>query len=221
MISPVKALVFDVYGTLFDIYSIEKKCNELFNGKGKEISLLWRKKQIEYSFLRQIMGQYDTFKQITLDALEFSLQKLDIAYDSDQLLVLMEAYTELAHYPEVETVLTEMADKKLAVFSNGSRDMLEPLINYSGLTKYFDNIISVDDVKQYKPSPASYTHVLNTLGLEREEILFMSSNGWDIAGAKNFGFKTAWINRSYSPVEVLNQHPNQIYNDLNGILEWK
>ncbi len=221
MISPVKALVFDVYGTLFDVNTVEKKCNELFDGKGKEISLLWRKKQLEYSFLRQIMGQYKTFKQITLHALEFSLQKLDIAYENDQLLVLMEAYTELAHYPEVENVLREMTDKKLAVFSNGSRDMLEPLINYSGLTKYFDNIISVDDVKQYKPSPASYTHVLNTLGLEREEILFMSSNGWDISGAKNFGFKTAWINRSHSPVEILNQHPDRIYEDLNGILEWK
>lgn len=99
--------------------------------------------------------------------------------------------------------------------------MLDPLMEQSGLAERFDHIISVDDIKQYKPTPASYMHALNTLGLKREEVLFMSSNGWDITGAKSFGFRTAWINRAGLPVEELNLDPDSIYDDLNGLLEWK
>jgi len=217
----IKALVFDVYGTLFDVYSVKEKCEELYNGKGEEISILWRQKQLEYSFLRQLMGQYEPFSKVTMDALKYALKKFNLKYNYENGKILMEAYKGLSCYPEVENVLEQMKHKTLAVFSNGSRDMLEPLIQSSGLSHLFDETISVDDIKQYKPTPASYTHALNTLGLERKEVLFMSSNGWDISGAKNFGFKTAWINRSNAPVEELNQTPDCIYQDLNGILEWK
>jgi 2-haloacid dehalogenase len=221
MSSLIKALVFDVYGTLFDVYSVKEKCDELFDGQGEEISILWRQKQLEYSFLRQLMGQYEPFIDITRDSLKYAVNKLNLEYNQEKELVLLEEYKNLSHYPEVETLLTEMKSKKLAVFSNGSRDMLEPLIQNSGLSSLFDEIISVDDIKQYKPTPASYSYCLKVLGLEREEILFMSSNGWDITGAKNFGFKTAWINRNKLPIEELNQKPHAIYTDLNGILEWK
>lgn len=219
--SSIKALVFDVYGTLFDVYSVKEKCDELFDGQGEEISILWRQKQLEYSFLRQLMGQYEPFIDITRDSLKYAVNKLNLEYNQEKELVLLEEYKNLSHYPEVETVLKEMKPKKLAVFSNGSRNMLEPLIQNSGLSSLFDEIISVDDIKQYKPTPASYSYCLKVLGLEREEILFMSSNGWDITGAKNFGFKTAWINRNKLPIEELNQKPHAIYTDLNGILEWK
>ncbi|MBO1511069.1 haloacid dehalogenase type II [Metabacillus bambusae] len=221
MSSSINALVFDVYGTLFDVYSVKEKCDELFDGKGEEISILWRQKQLEYSFLRQLMGQYEPFIDITRDSLKYAINKLNLEYNQEKELVLLEEYKNLSHYPEVETVLKEMKPKKLAVFSNGSRDMLEPLIQNSGLSSLFDEIISVDDIKQYKPTPASYSYCLKVLGLEREEILFMSSNGWDISGAKNFGFKTAWINRNKLPIEELNQKPHTIYKDLNGIMEWK
>src|SRR5699024_3753797 len=116
-------------------------------------------------------------------------------------------------------VLSEVDDKQRVIFSNGSRDMLEPLVEQSRIAEYVDNVISVDDIKQYKPSPAAYMQVLNTLGIDREEILFMSSNGWDISGAKSFGFKTVWINRSGPLVEVLILKPDYIFKDLNGILD--
>jgi 2-haloacid dehalogenase len=219
--SSIKALVFDVYGTLFDVYSVKEKCNELFDGKGEEISVLWRQKQLEYSFLRQLMGQYEPFINITKDSLKYSVKKLNLEYNQEKEIALLEEYKNLSYYPEVETVLKQMKPKKMAVFSNGSRDMLEPLIQNSGLSSLFDEIISVDDIKQYKPTPASYSYGLKILGLQREEVLFMSSNGWDISGAKNFGFKTAWINRNNLPIEELNLKPHAIYKDLNRILEWK
>jgi 2-haloacid dehalogenase len=221
MNSSIKALVFDVYGTLFDVYSVKEKCDALFHGKGEEISFLWRQKQLEYSFLRQLMGQYKPFINITKDSLKYAVNKLNLEYNQEIEYALIEAYKNLSYYLEVETVLKQMKPKKLAVFSNGSRDMLEPLIQNSGLSILFEEIISVDDIKQYKPTPASYSYALNILELEREEVLFMSSNGWDISGAKNFGFKTAWINRNNLPVEELNLKPHAIYTDLNGILEWK
>src|SRR5699024_334280 len=115
-------------------------------------------------------------------------------------------------------VLSEANDKQLVIFSNGSRDMLEPLIEQSGLTQYFDSVISVDDIKQYKPSPASYMKVLNTLDLNREEVLFMSCDVWDIFGAKSFGSKAACINRGESPVEELYLESDYIFQDFNGIL---
>jgi 2-haloacid dehalogenase len=221
MTASIKALLFDVYGTLFDVYSVKEKCGGLFHGKGEEISILWRQKQLEYSFLRQLMGQYEPFINVTKDSLKYAINKLNLEYNQEKEYALIEAYKNLCYYPEVETVLKQMKHKKLAVFSNGSRDMLEPLIQNSGLSILFEEIISVDDIKQYKPTPASYSYALNILGLQREEVLFMSSNGWDISGAKNFGFKTAWINRSNLPIEELNLKPNAIYTDLNGILEWK
>jgi 2-haloacid dehalogenase len=167
------------------------------------------------------MGQYEPFINITKDSLKYAVNKLDLEYNKEKEYALIEEYKNLSYYPEVENVLKQMQHKKLAVFSNGSRDMLEPLIQNSGLSILFEKIISVDDIKQYKPTPASYSYALNILGLEREDVLFMSSNGWDISGAKNFGFKTAWINRSNLPVEELNLKPHAIYTDLKGILEWK
>src|SRR5699024_5437898 len=156
---------------------------------------------------------------VTLDALKFALQTFELSYDDVQLQSILSEYKRLEAYVEVEKVLSEANDKQLVIFSNGSRDMLEPLIEQSRLTLHFDSVISIDDIKQYKPSPASYMQVLNTLDLKREEVLFMSSNGWDISGAKSFGFKTAWINRSGSPVEELNLEPDYIFQALNGILD--
>ncbi|WP_149427970.1 MULTISPECIES: haloacid dehalogenase type II [Exiguobacterium] len=217
----IQALVFDVYGTLFDVHSVKEKAEELYPGHGEAISKRWREKQLEYSFLRQLNGQYVPFSQVTQDALRYTLLELKLHVTEEQITTLMETYLTLNVYPEVSSVLETMADKRLVVFSNGSHDMLDPLIEQSGLADRFEHLVSVDDIKQYKPAPASYMHALNTLGLKREEILFMSSNGWDITGAKSFGFKTAWINRNGLPVEELNLDPDRIYDDLTGITEWQ
>src|SRR5690625_3835760 len=190
-----------------------------YKGNGDEIIQIWQQQQLAYSILRQIMGKYKPFKQVTFDALKFALEKRELSYDDVQFQSILSEYERLEAYVEVEKVLSEANDKQLVIFSNGSRDVLEPLIEQSGLTQYFASVISVDDIKQYKPSPASYMKVLNTLDLKREEVLFMSSNGWDISGAKSFGFKTAWINRGGSRVEELNLEPDYIFKDLNEYLD--
>src|SRR5699024_3041051 len=153
------------------------------------------------------------------DALKFALEKLELSYDDVQFQSILSEYERLEAYVEVEKVLSEANDKQLVIFSNGSRDMLEPLIEQSGLAQYFYSVISVDDIKQYKPSPASYMQVLNTLDLTREEVFCMSSNGWVISVARSFFFKTSLINRGCSTVEELNLEPDYIFQDLNGILE--
>lgn len=214
----IKALVFDVYGTLFNVHSVKEKADELYPMKGEEISRQWRQKQLEYSFLRQLMGKYETFWKITEDSLRYTLNNLKLEHSSEKINALMDAYLHLSPYPEVEEVLTKLRSKRLAVFSNGAHEMLDPLIKHSGLSSLFSEVISVDDRKQYKPTPAAYHYVLDRLELERSEILFMSSNGWDISGARAFGFQTAWINRNQFPVEELGLRPHSIFPDLYGIL---
>ncbi|MCL1632854.1 haloacid dehalogenase type II [Sporolactobacillus sp. CPB3-1] len=217
----IKAFVFDAYGTLFDVYSVKEKCVALYGDKGAELSVLWRDKQVEYSFLRQLMGQYKPFSQITQAALKYAIHQLHLEYDASKMVDLMKSYEHLELYPEVVSALKELKGTgTVAIFSNGSRDMLDPLIESSGLSPYVEQVISVDEVKQYKPTPASYTQVLNRLAVNREEVLFFSCNGWDISGAKSFGFRTAWINRHHLPVEELNQQPDSVHDDLKGILEW-
>ncbi len=221
MSSSVKAFMFDVYGTLYDVFSVKEACNDIFPEKGDQISQTWRKKQIEYFMLRQLMDNYETFLTITKDALKYAANESKVELTEDNEKQLIKAYLCLPYYSEVKEVLKQLDHKQLVVFSNGSHDMLDPLIENSGLTELFDHVISIDEVKQYKPTPASYQYALDQLGIKAEEVLFMSSNGWDISGAKNFGFKTAWINRNNLPVEELNLAPDRIYSDLNGLLEWK
>lgn len=218
----VKAFVFDAYGTLFDVFSVTKKCEELFPRKGDQISQTWRQKQLEYSYLRQMMGKYRPFSTVTRDALRYAVADVDAELSHDNEEQLLDAYKELSVYEEVPGVLKELKEKgmTLAIFSNGSHDMLDLLVKQSSLAEYIDHIISADDINQYKPTPASYTHALDSLELNRENILFMSSNGWDISGAKNFGFHTAWINRNEKPVEKLALEPDTIHSDLTGIKSW-
>ncbi|TYS63491.1 haloacid dehalogenase type II [Sutcliffiella horikoshii] len=223
MHSTITTFVFDVYGTLFDVHSVKEKADELFDGRGTEISDIWRRKQLEYSFLRQMMGNYEKFSDVTEDSLKYALNQLSISYSKKEVDSLLEQYISLRAYEEVQDVLSTLKEngKVLAVFSNGSRDMLEPLVEQAGLSNYFERIISVDDIKQYKPTPASYTSVLKVLGVKREEVLFMSSNGWDISGAKNFGFHTAWINRNHLPQEELGLAPDYTFDSLDAILDLK
>ncbi|ART74738.1 haloacid dehalogenase, type II [Sutcliffiella horikoshii] len=217
----ISTFVFDVYGTLFDVHSVKEKADELFDGKGTEISEIWRRKQLEYSFLRQLMGNYETFFEVTKDSLKYALKQLAIPFSNKEVESLMVQYTSLRAYDEVQNVLSTLKEngRVLAVFSNGSRNMLEPLVEQAGMKEYFHHIISVDDTKQYKPTPASYTGVLKVIGVKREEVLFMSSNGWDISGAKNFGFHTAWINRNHLPQEELGLAPDYTFDSLDGILD--
>lgn len=217
----IKAIVFDAYGTLFNVHSIQKTCNKLFPGIGEEISQLWRKKQLEYFFLSQLFETYKPFSKITKDALHFACEANGHKLTKKDEDVLLKAYLDLELFPEVEKVLNELTDKKeLVIFSNGSHDMIDPLIKKSKIAKLITMNISADDVKQYKPTPNSYKHCLTCLSFKKEEILFVSSNNWDVLGAKSFGFKTAWINRENAQQDQLDIKPDVTYNDLFGILEW-
>ncbi|MCA1061028.1 haloacid dehalogenase type II [Rossellomorea aquimaris] len=217
----IKAFVFDAYGTLFDVHSVIDKCNEIFPDKGEEISQVWRQKQLEYSFLRQLMGTYETFFSITREALHFACVQVGVDLSEDNENELLDAYLELTHYEEVEQVLENLKPYQTAIFSNGSIDMLSPLVEQSSFGHLLDEVLTVDEVKQFKPTPMAYQLVLKRLGVKREEVLFMSSNPWDIAGATNFGFHTAWINRQDKVMDELGVKPHFVYKDLRGILEHK
>lgn len=219
--SPIKAFVFDVYGTLFDVTAIQKECEDFYPGYGEKISQSWRSKQVEYFMLRQLMGNYKTLYEITHDALKYALQEQGIESNDQNEQKLLDAYLRLPLYSEVADVLEQLKEQKLVVFSNGSHDMLDPLIEHAELKEVLTDILSIDEIKQFKPTPASYEYALGKLGIEREEVLFMSSNGWDVSGAKSFGFQTAWINRKNLPVEELGLEPDYIFEDLNGLLTVK
>ena len=159
----IKALVFDAYGTLFDVHSVGKECNQIFPNKGDEISQSWRKKQLEYFFLRQLMERYKPFNEITKDALNYACKENGVELSEENEERLMNAYLKLELFEEVESVLKELADKNLVVFSNGSVNMIDPLVEQSSINEYIDEVISADEIKQYKPTPAAYNHALERL----------------------------------------------------------
>ncbi|WP_031545619.1 haloacid dehalogenase type II [Salinicoccus luteus] len=216
----IKALVFDAYGTLYDVHSVKAACDAIFPEKGEAISAAWRKKQLEYFFQRQLMGRYRPFDEVTRDALRYACKAEGAKLTKENEDVLMEAYLELELFEEVKDVLGKLSDRQRVVFSNGSENMIDPLVSGSGIAGDIDMVISADEIKQYKPAAAAYAHALDQLGVEREEVLFMSSNSWDIMGAASFGFHTAWINRGHAQPETLDVQPDRAYTDLTGILEW-
>lgn len=215
----IKIIALDAYGTLFDVHSVNDKITALFGEKGKALSETWRTKQLEYAFLRQIQGRYRDFWSLTKDALAFSAESLGIHVNEDDEKQLLDAYLNLTLYSEVSDVLGELSDFQRVVFSNGNKDMLEPLIENAGL-KEIDAALSVDVVKQFKPAPAAYQYLLNEYNVERENVLFLSSNTWDISGAKSFGFKTMWVNRSAKAFDHLGVKPDKIVTDLNGLADY-
>ena len=220
MKQPIKAIVFDVYGTLFDVHSVRDACEQEFPEKGAAISQVWRTKQLEYFFWRHMMGRYEDFESVTWDALRYALAVHDATSTEDIEQRLVTSYAHLTPYEEGESVLKELHDVKTVILSNGTDEMLKALLRNAGLTDYFDEVVSVDGIKQPKPTPAAYMHWFKTSGLRRDEVLFLSSNGWDIAGAKNFGFHAAWINRNDLPFEAFDVEPDTVYPNLNNLPEW-
>ncbi|WP_261129266.1 haloacid dehalogenase type II [Bacillus sp. Marseille-Q3570] len=219
MYSNTKAIVFDVYGTLFDVHSVIEECEIHFPQKGEEISKVWRQKQLEYSFLRGLMGNYRPFWSITKDALKYACKSEGVELSDSIEKALLSAYLQLKPYPEVEEVLERLSGFQLAVFSNGSEDMLHPLIEHNRLQSHFSNLISVNGIKRFKPHPDSYLYALEQLGVERHEVLFLSSNTWDIAGAKTFGFQVAWVNRTGGVMDELGVVPHHVLQDLTELID--
>src|ERR1700735_3464133 len=192
----IRAIVFDAYGTLYDVQSVGSLANELCGNKGELITQLWRLKQLEYSWLHSLMRDYRDFWPLTRASLEFSLKSVGIEPDPALCERLMGKYLELDLHEDSRVALDELDDYELAILSNGSQPMLDALVASSGLGDRFAAGISVERGRAFKPDPACYALVEPALGVAPAEVLFVSSNGFDVAGAKRFGFNVVWIARS-------------------------
>jgi len=211
---PLHALVFDAYGTLFDPFAVKTRAEELFPGNGAALSQLWRAKQLEYTWLRTLMGRYENFWKITENALAFACRALKLSCDADQRTQLMQVYLTLPAFPEVKPALEKLSQFPLSILSNGTPEMLTPLVAANGMAHFFKNIFSVDALRMYKPRPEVYQHAATSLGFPKEAIGFVSSNYWDIAGATSFGFRTYWLNRSAAVADELAITPTAICSNL-------
>ena len=219
----VNICIFDAYGTLFDVTSATRiVANEeeysSFPNHSVKVSNSWRIKQLEYSWLRNIMHEYIDFWQITKDALDFALEENQIKNEKLRQR-LLDVYWNLSAYPEAQDVLTTLKANNIqtGILSNGSKQMLNSAVVSANLENYLDKIISIDGIEIYKPDPKVYQMVLDQFNCKIEEVLFISSNGWDIAGASKFGFTTLWVNRNLIPKDRLTFMPNKITNNLSTI----
>jgi 2-haloacid dehalogenase len=181
------------------------------------LSTTWRQKQLEYTWLRALMGTYADFWVVTEAALRYSIRRLGLGATEAQVRRLMDAYLSLACFPEVKAALGRLAGRPRAVLSNGSPAMLAAAVTASALTVLLEHVISVDRVKTYKPSPLVYALGPQVLGIAAGEMLFVSSNGWDVAGAKSFGYQVAWCNRTGAPEEELGVSPDLVVGSLDKL----
>ena len=247
-----KAVIFDAYGTLFDVHSVVAAAEQMFPGHGDALSQLWRQKQIEYTQLRTLAdpagARYQPFWNITLDALRFAAHKLGLTLNRAAEKRLMDEYACLSAFPDAVPALRQLREPRerhveaaqapqtapddqntpgaksqsaplgLAILSNGNPQMLDIAVKSAGMSGLFDHILSVDTVRAYKPASAAYTLGTQAFGVEPGEIVFVSSNGWDAAGANWFGYTTFWLNRQGVPAEELGVTPHGTGASMNDLL---
>lgn len=215
----IEACVFDAYGTLFDFNSATERCRDVLGDKADELSALWRQKQLQYTWLRGLMGKHADFWSVTGDALDFCMAAMGI--DDDALRTrLMDCYMSIEAFPEVPGVLAKLKDAgiKTAILSNGTPEMLDGAVAATGTVDYFDALISVQEVGVFKPHPSVYDLPTKHLGVARENISFQSSNAWDAVAAGTFGMKVVWINRYGQPRERLTASPDIEGKTLDDLL---
>jgi 2-haloacid dehalogenase len=224
----LKVVVFDAYGTLFDVYAIGALAETLYPGQGAALSVLWRDKQIEYTRLISLSDpsaqgskHYLSFWEITRLSLRYALARLGLQHTQANEDALMAQYAELTAFPENLDVLKRLRERGIAtaILSNGSPDMLQSAVHSAGMTGLLDAVLSVDRVRQFKTTPSSYQLVLEHFKLPAEEVLFVSSNAWDALGATWFGFTTLWVNRQGLPPETLGPAPHFVGRDLTEVLK--
>ena len=225
----IQTVVFDAYGTLFDVYAIGELAEDLYPGQGTAISVLWRDKQIDYTRLITMSDPhrtegsryYQSFWDITRSALLYTLERFKLNAKPEHIDALMGQYAKLTPFAENLGVLQSLKDRGIttAILSNGSPDMLETAVSSAGMTDLIDHIISVDPIRLFKTSPESYALVQQTLLAEKQDILFVSSNAWDALGATWFGFPTLWVNRQHLPFETIGPRPSYTGHDLTRVLD--
>jgi 2-haloacid dehalogenase len=218
----IQAIVFDAYGTLFDVYSISALAEKLFPKRGAVLAELWRDKQIEYTRLRTMCSMYKPFWEVTQDALVFACRKLKLALTLDAQNMLMGQYAKLQAFPENLPVLQQLkaTGLKLAILSNGNPQMLDSAVEAAGMRGMFSHILSVDTVKKFKTAPEAYQLGPDVFGLSAKNILFVSSNCWDVCGASWFGYTTFWVNRTSAPLEELGVTPDATGTDMKALLQF-
>jgi 2-haloacid dehalogenase len=203
-----RAVVFDAYGTLFDVHSVVAACREV-TADPEALSQQWRAKQLEYTWLRALMGRYEDFWEVTRAALRFALRRLQVEATEAQVDRLMDAYLSLAAFPEVADALRALRPRHtLAILSNGSPRMLQAAVASSGLGPYLHHVLSVDALRTFKPDPRVYGLAFRTLGVPKNTVAFVSSNSFDVVGAKAFGFQVSWCNRAGAPLDELGFAPD-------------
>ena len=213
----IEALVFDAYGTLFDVHSLHGLAERLCPGRGDLITQVWRLKQLEYTWLREAMGAWADFETVTRESLGYALRCAGVAEDASTIDALVGDYEHLQPYPEAVGALAALAGTTRAVLSNGSQPMLDALIANARFGGLLERVVSVAPARAYKPSPRCYALVRDAIDVAPEHTLFVSSNGFDVAGAKRFGFRVAWIRRGGGPgVTPPDAGPSAMFKALRG-----
>ena len=216
----IKACIFDAYGTLFDVNAACRELSKEVGDNWEKLASLWRLRQVEYTWLRNSMDKYIDFWQITSDALDYAMETLGIE-NNELREELLNLYLKLEAYPEVNDLLKKLKQRglKTGILSNGSMKMLNSAVNNANIREYLDEILSVEDCKIYKPSSKVYDLVKIKMQISKENVLFFSSNAWDMHAASNYGFKTIWVNRFNAKLERLPGKPIDIVNSLEKIDE--
>ena len=215
----IKVIIFDAYGTLFDVNSAAEKCKEKIGDKWESFANYWRTTQLEYTWLRSLMKRHKDFWQVTEDSLDKSLLAFKI--DPNMRSELLNLYKILNTFPEVKEVLKNLKEKKykISILSNGTPDLLDALVKSNNLEKIFDDIFSIEEVGIYKPDAKVYDMPIKKYKVEKNEVAFLSANTWDVSGAGNFGFNAIWVNRNKNIFDKLDYIPHNEINNLNELLK--
>ena len=215
----VKAIIFDAYGTLFDVNSAAEKCKDKIGDKWEGFANFWRTTQLEYTWLRSLMKRHKDFWQVTDDSLEKSMNAFKI--DKSMRNELLNLYKVLNTFPEVKDVLNKLKEKnyKLAILSNGTPALLNELVKSNNLDNIFDDIFSIEEVGIYKPDAKVYDMPIKKYKIQKEEVVFLSANTWDISGGGNYGYSSIWVNRNNSIFDNLDYKPKDEVKNLNQLLD--
>ncbi len=215
----IKAIIFDAYGTLFDVNSAAEKCKEKLGDKWEGFANYWRTTQLEYTWLRSLMRRHKDFWQITEDSLDKSMNFYNI--DNSMRSELLSLYKVLSPFTEVRDTLKKLkqSNYKLAILSNGTPDLLNELVVSNQLKDIFDDIFSVEEAGIFKPDSKVYDLPINKYNIEKNEVLFLSANTWDVSGAGNYGYNTVWVNRNNNIFDKLDFEPSQQISNLSELLD--
>ena len=214
----LKAIIFDAYGTLFDVNSAAEKCKGKIGDKWENFANYWRTTQLEYTWLRSLMNKHKDFWKITEDSLDKSMKKFQI--DQNMRSELLDLYKILSPYPETKNTLEKLKNKnyKIAILSNGTPSLLNGLIEKNNMKIFFDDIFSIEEVGIFKPSSKVYEIPIKKYKIDKREVAFLSSNTWDVCGGGNFGYNSIWVNRNKNIFDKLDYKPKHVIRDLEELL---